>query len=47
MVESVRDVLTSQSGRTALATVAGYLVILVLMTIVLFGGAYAFFSILG
>lgn len=47
MAERVRDVLSHAAGRTAISTVVGYLVILTVMTVVLFGGAWLFFSLFG
>lgn len=47
MSERVRDVLTHPAGRTAISTAIGYILILAVMTLVLFGGAYAFFSVFG
>lgn len=47
MTESIREVLTSPAGRTAVSTVIGYLLILAVMTIILFGGSYALFRVFG
>lgn len=47
MAERVRDVLVHPSGRTAIATIIGYLLILAVMTLVLFGGGYALFRVFG
>lgn len=47
MSQRVRDVCFHPSGRTAIATVLGYLIILAIMTAVLFGGAYLLFLVFG
>ncbi|MFP4591383.1 MAG: hypothetical protein ACLFMX_03925 [Halobacteriales archaeon] len=47
MVREVIDTLRHPAGVTGLATVLGYAAILALMTVVLFGGAWAIFSLLG
>ncbi len=47
MGDSVREVLTHDSGKTAISTLIGYTVILAVMTAVLFGGALLFFSFFG
>ena len=47
MAERVRDVLTHEAGRTAVSTVIGYLLILGIMTLVLFGGALVLFRVFG
>lgn len=47
MADTLRGVLTHPAGWTAVSTAIGYLLILALMTIVIFGGAYAFFTVFG
>lgn len=47
MVDRARDVVTHPAGRTAIATVLGYSLILVVMTVVLFGGAWMAFRFFG
>lgn len=47
MERSLRDVVTHPSGRTAIATVVGYSLILLLMTLLLFGGGWMAFAIFG
>lgn len=47
MASGVRETLTHPAGRSAIATIIGYLIILAIMTIVLFGGAWFAFGIFG